>query len=712
MYKLHQLPLFFTHESISYSIINPVSSNFFSKKHILLFLYIFIVITLQNQKAYAWHTLTHPFLSEIALNSLPEEMQYHLAQYIERVQWGAMDPDVTIKDWPNHEITIHTDSQQSSYVDLSIKSKKYQDANVISRTRFLYDSIIEKLKSAPVDYSEVAYELGLISHYIADICQPLHTDETSEEAEFHVEYETNIYLWQDNFVFEESGYRLINVNDLNRYMIETANRANRYYTGISKSYTEKKDNLDTKGITWLCMQKAVETIRNIWISAWYQSRAPMNTIALHSNKRVFTHGETINISLSMLSGVSVVPDTELYIAMVDPAGRVWFLTSDSHFSEVMTPWKRNLEQNTIKNRLTDNVDDYTGSENIPDSTVLNALLWPQVMEGEYHFYAAMLSQPELSAHEDYEVASNISEITVKILKSTTFSLTGLTDEIYIFPAIDEDTKSLIPLPLKRWDLIFVGEREDIPASPVDENMRNILIPGKYNHLFVYLGRDMKGSPYGMEMTTFFNPEGYDLRLTRLPEYDLFDHNSEAVPVPVVSKDLWSHSTRWAKRFSSENLAKVRQNEQEIMAFLEENWTSKVNYQLEFDWSGDLQDSMIYLVDDGLQDGAGCTDYWLSLFENIAGVCIYGSRMSAQEVKDYFKNDPLGKTATVPEEFNPFPFSLYVNELLLMGFDLIDPDPHIFSCDNSSETGIAIPGLVLQSEQLQSIYPAPAVSDWP
>ena len=112
------------------------------------------------------------------------------------------------------------------------------------------------------------------------------------------------------------------------------------------------------------------------------------------------------------------------------------------------------------------------------------------------------------------------------------------------------------------------------------------------------------------------------------------------------------------------------------------------------------------MDDGLENGASCTDYLLSLLEETAGVCIHGSRMAAPEVEDYFRSDSSGVLATVPDEWNPFPFPVTAADILDMGYHLNDPPPHIFPCDNSEEIGVPLPAKLVNSPQLVDIDPVP------
>lgn len=282
-----------------------------TNKTVLLIAVLLVFIVYHAQSACAWHTLTHPYLSEIALNTLPEDVKSVLIPYIKEIHWGSMAPDVTIKDWDYHELNIQDFKDKMDNIE--------ENNNAAARIIYLYNSIVQKIKaqnmqsrqfkeansfySNEINYSEIAYEMGLISHYIADICQPLHTDEFSDENKFHAQYETDVYIWQNNFIFENSGFTLI--NDLKKYVCDYACMVNRHYRAISipyqsvNGYMQKNAFSHTKGVSFLCMQNAVQAISDIWLSAWYEgcfAQSPYydntykiigcnNFISLYSNKK-------------------------------------------------------------------------------------------------------------------------------------------------------------------------------------------------------------------------------------------------------------------------------------------------------------------------------------------------------------------------------------------------------------------------------------------
>ncbi len=257
--------------------------------------------------------------------------------------------------------------------------------------------------------------------------------------------------------------------------------------------------------------------------------------------------------------------------------------------------------------------------------------------------------------------------------------------------------------LQPFDFIFTGGFPDDPATQEDEAAINLAIPGDFTHLIMYLGRLADGTPVGAEMTTTQAEKQFSIRMIRLLETvdDPFDSSDYDLPLVTVNTQKYKQVD--ARRLNSGDLDKLMSHSHEIYHRVKEDIYDSLDYQYQFFWSGDLKDKNIYLVDDGLAGGAACTDYWLALFEETAGICIKGARMDRAGFMDYYTSDPVGRTVTIPEFLNPFPFAVHVETLLnSFGFTVINPDPHIFLCDHSRETGVAIPDRLFGSEDLKDI----------
>jgi len=257
--------------------------------------------------------------------------------------------------------------------------------------------------------------------------------------------------------------------------------------------------------------------------------------------------------------------------------------------------------------------------------------------------------------------------------------------------------------LQPFDFIFTGGFPDDPSTEENEAEINLAIPGDFTHLIMYLGRLADGTPVGAEMTTSMEEKQFSMRMIKLLETvdDPFDSSGYDLPLVTVNTQKYKYVN--ARRLNSDDLNTLFYHNYKIYHQVMADIYNSLGYQFQFYWSGNLDDRYIYLIDDGLDGGAACTDYWLALFEEIAGICIKGARMDRTGFIDYFTSDPVGTTVKIPDFLNPFPFEVYVASLLnSFGFVVIDSAPYTFSCDNSTETGVATPDKLHGSADLVDI----------
>lgn len=641
---------------------------------VLFFLYLST-----GKTCWAWHTLMHLHITQKAFSYLPADVQKEFQPHLSAILWGSLAPDVVLRDWPNHEWNVHSASC-------------YQGSGP-SRIEGLCSSIVDDLSREPREFAHAAYKMGLLSHYLADLNQPLHTDEYSDdELWVHSLYEMDAFTNQQNipYTFRGTEFRL----DSYQMAVASAERANRYYEAIIRAYAEGDGYANAEGITALNLQRAVDDIHDTWLTLWYSATSAIPSLTLHMNKKVFEPGDTARISLSVLPGQCAQFEANVYVVLAAENGNAWFLGPGSTFHAESIAWR----------------EAWTVSASAGEE-ILSGLIDTATPKGSYTVYV-LLVPPGADPMEQGSWLSNLAQITFSVQPLSDIQLEDLRDEIYLFPACWPETDRIVALPLKRWDFIFLGDQEDDLSTPQDESVTDKLIPGRFNHALVYLGRDDRGTPYGMEMTTNLQLEGPYLRIISFSEFETSGPGSEDLNLPIMTKDVWRYHARWAKRLDYQELCGLMAVEDGLFTQLQEDWNSGFSYQLEYIWSGDFRDKAIYLVDDGREGGSGCTDYWLSLLEEFGGVCIHGSRITADELEIYYRFDPEGSSTVVPEPLNPFSFPLTVKAILDMGFYPVDPPPHVFSCDNSTETGLPIPDRLLNySPQLVDIAPAPTVPDW-
>lgn len=288
------------------------------------------------------------------------------------------------------------------------------------------------------------------------------------------------------------------------------------------------------------------------------------------------------------------------------------------------------------------------------------------------------------------------------------SLDKIVDDIYYFPANLEQDNPTVYLPLRRWDIIFTG---DIKSNLITPELAALdrFIPGYFNHLLVYIGKDKDGYAYAVELNTRrieivnnkIDVVGGIRLIAISKDYGESPHLSGGY---IIDRDYYL--VRWAKTFTDEARIKLLEKENALIHNLQQHLLNNFPYQLEFNisLSNILFNQRVDLVDDGFEHGAGCADYWTSLFEESAGLCMYNVRMPASEFIDYYTNDPVGREAYLPEQWNPFSDEpLFLYEVLAMGIYLKDDEPHQFSCnENVTESGVVLPNKVYESVLLKQI----------
>ncbi|NND89785.1 MAG: hypothetical protein HKN42_02900 [Granulosicoccus sp.] len=292
--------------------------------------------------------------------------------------------------------------------------------------------------------------------------------------------------------------------------------------------------------------------------------------------------------------------------------------------------------------------------------------------------------------------------------STLYAVESLVDSDYHFPAIDPETGATSIQTLERFDLIFVGyDAQTEPLEGIGLNLASF-IPGTFTHMLAYIGKDSAGFAYGIEMNVTEEPNyRFDiggLKLDgRLYIYCLgSDYGEQPCPVDDHFYGLEIYDYRWARKLQPELKASLMAHENELMATIRQDLVNDYPYQLPLRVGIDtLVTGIVQSVDDGRVNGADCTSYLLSLFEEVAGVCLDEARMSATDIRAYFLEDPLGQQAILPARFNAFTDEegdVLMSDLLTRhGYSLLDNQPRESACeDGRMLVGMPLPDKVFNS----------------
>jgi len=291
-----------------------------------------------------------------------------------------------------------------------------------------------------------------------------------------------------------------------------------------------------------------------------------------------------------------------------------------------------------------------------------------------------------------------------------FKVDALHYETYYFPAKKSDNAPVSYLPLKPYDLIFAGH---------DFNSTYALLafatPGKYTHTLMYLGKDSEGFAYGIEMNgdknDSYSLDRHGLQIDgRLYVYCLGnDFGTKECPQDLYHNGLETYDYKWAKTLTPPLYENLMKHQKELIHTIKEDLTHSYPTQLPFHIGWDtLLTKKIPLVDDGRKNGADCTAYFVTLFEEVGKVCLEDVRMTAAELEDYYLYDPIGEQAKIPAQYNIFSKDedLYLSTLFNeMGYLLTDTSRETQCPTHQIVSGVPVPQRLFESPDLIEITPA-------
>ncbi|OQX74853.1 MAG: hypothetical protein B6D59_00890 [Campylobacteraceae bacterium 4484_4] len=289
-----------------------------------------------------------------------------------------------------------------------------------------------------------------------------------------------------------------------------------------------------------------------------------------------------------------------------------------------------------------------------------------------------------------------------------YAIELLSQDIFYFPAKKESNESVVYQPLQPLDFIFVGH-----DSNSSESMLANVIPGHYTHMLMYLGKDEEGFAYGVEMNTEENA-GYQfdaqgVRIDgRLFVYCLgSDFGEKECPQDLYHFGLETYDYMWARRLKPSLHERLSRHRGEIVSTIRQDLVNRYPIQIPFHFGIETPLTKILpLVDDGRENGADCTAYFVSLLEEVAGICLQDVRIDAAQLQDYYLNDPVGKEAVIPAEYNPLSAGdLHISDLFSkMGYSIADTTRQTACEGDRNVTGIPIPDRLYHSPDMVDIVP--------
>jgi len=294
----------------------------------------------------------------------------------------------------------------------------------------------------------------------------------------------------------------------------------------------------------------------------------------------------------------------------------------------------------------------------------------------------------------------------QILKE--YKLELLRDDIYYFPSKQEEG-SIVYQSLKKWDLIFASKNlSDENSADFDYDR---LIPGKFTHVLMYMGKDDEGMAYAVEMALDDNSslriELQGIKIDgRIYLHALgWDYHILQKDELAQGYDYSKYAYYEAKSLKPNIMSILKENEAQLIESIKEDLSDSFIYQSPIFFNFDIAETKeVFISDDGFTNGSHCAEYITLLFEKVANVCLEDIYISAEEIEDYFIYDPIGSLAKLPAKYNFLSEGeLYFYELFSQGFEIKYVQPRESICNlNQDYHGMVTPDRLFNSASLESI----------
>jgi hypothetical protein len=208
----------------------------------------------------AWGHATHYFIVNEAVDNIGNASWADaFSFYTEDLLSGAVAPDVLWQDWDNH---LYYPSDGTGNAPAS--AAKWYD---FARANFTIGN-----------WEDGFFAAGVMSHYYADPCIPVHTDTYWDG---HTAYETDINANLGSLTIATPSESI--VNNVSQLVVDNATYSNQYYDMIYDAYPTGEDeaiatNSTIKTITEDCLSMAVDGVLSLFHNLTIGLNAPDITI--------------------------------------------------------------------------------------------------------------------------------------------------------------------------------------------------------------------------------------------------------------------------------------------------------------------------------------------------------------------------------------------------------------------------------------------------
>jgi len=239
---------------------------------------------------FPWYSNTHEVMADTALAAMPEFVRQLVGLHKGFFVLGVVAPDKLYKDSINH--VYHTGAARTGQGFVGYGHSK--TAQKLKLLRGMLDHpgdlrldkqaarFLQGIASRPCQL--IAYEMGVLSHYICDLTQPFHTDQIDrwkgrifDETLCHQSFEADVREeGLDRLVAESEMAPLVTIKEPAAFAVSVAQASSVHYSAIVQAYYAGPGKLigkraDRLQATWPiaqeCFNRAIWATASLWMAA-------------------------------------------------------------------------------------------------------------------------------------------------------------------------------------------------------------------------------------------------------------------------------------------------------------------------------------------------------------------------------------------------------------------------------------------------------------
>ena len=192
------------------------------------------------------------------------------------VKWINYGLAVERSAWPDTHFNDHIDHNYNwwgSYPSYYDSSWPLHFGNPEGKVQKYYNAAVAALRAGDTDAASI--NIGYMSHYFADIHQPLHTQESAKETSaLHTSYENHVDGMLSSYDshrswIKDDGYQYI--ANPSKFTVSEATWAHGYYSDLVNNYYSDGFNSTVEDITSSCLNRAVNGLSDLIVSAQWDA---------------------------------------------------------------------------------------------------------------------------------------------------------------------------------------------------------------------------------------------------------------------------------------------------------------------------------------------------------------------------------------------------------------------------------------------------------